>query len=86
MEILKKIITHGWQENNIILKFDFLVLTIWAIYVGTYQRILYNPNSLLISLAILLLSTLIDRKTYGNISTWLSLTPILYILWWILLS
>jgi hypothetical protein len=88
METLKKVIFTGWSENKTYLYLNLLLGLVWVLFVEVclYDISYWNQSSFLITLGVLAISTLIDHKTYGNLSTWSVFAPFCYILWWFLLN
>lgn len=86
METLKNIIFNNWSDNKSMVIFNTILLILLTFLTHIIDRPFWNLWAFLTSLLIISVSTVIDRKTYGNLSIWLVFIPIFYIIWWFLLN
>lgn len=83
MKLLKKIFSK-WNENKELIYLNYFLIPTWVLLTFVINKPFWNLYPFLITLFICSLSTLLDRRTYANLPSWLGIFPFCYIIWWFL--
>jgi len=85
MEKIKNLL-GDWKDHRYTIIFNFFLLMGLLILGDCLDRSVWHPSPFLLSFAVLFLPSLIDWKTYANLTTWFIFFPPCYVIWWFLFN